>query len=120
MSNPVCSQCARPLDRHNPSFGVPYWACPTRHDPPEVASIDRDLDYAIALVRTRIVDPLDGMELHAFDADHQLYPADFLNAVSQRLDTCLAAARERERIHHLQHRDTQQADHEQASIATFD
>jgi hypothetical protein len=120
MPNRVCSQCARPLVRRNPSFGVPYWACPTRHNPPEVASIDRDLDHALALVRTRIVDPLDGTELNAFDVDHHPDPADFLNALSQRLDTCLAADRDRERIHHTQHRDTQQADHEQASIATFD
>jgi hypothetical protein len=120
MSKPVCSQCARPLVRRNPSFGVPYWACPTRHDPPEVASIDRDLDHAIALVRTRIVNPLDGTELNAFDATRQPDPADFLHALSQRLQTCLAADRDRERIHHQHQRDTPRADHEQASFATFD
>jgi hypothetical protein len=118
MANPVCSQCGRPLNRRNPSFGVPYWACPTLHEPPEVASIDRD--HAIALVRTRILDPLDGTELHAFDADHHPDPANFLNAVSQRLDTCLAADRDRERIYHQQHRSNPEVDREQASLDTFD
>jgi hypothetical protein len=117
VSKPVCSQCARPLDRRNPSFSVPYWACPTRHDPPEVASIDRDLDYAIALVRTRILDPLDRTELHAFDADHHPDPADFFKAISQRLDTSRAA--DRERIHHQNQQSKSSADREQASFDTF-
>jgi hypothetical protein len=98
-SAPVCSRCGAALVKREPQFGVPYWACETPHDPPEVAPIDRDPEYAIALIRSRLVDPLDKARLDPFDIDGDAVPIPgrFVDAVCERLAVCVESDRDRER-----------------------
>jgi len=84
------------MTRHDPQFAVPYWACDTLHDPPEVAPIGRELRYAVALVRSRILDPLEDRHLEAFDAEYTVDPAMFVDSICDRLRVCIESDRERE------------------------
>lgn len=97
LSTPACSQCGGPLVLREPQFGVPYWACGKPHNPPEVAPASQDLGYATALIRSRVVDPIDRARVAAFEADSTLDPAQFLDAVCERLAVCIESDRERER-----------------------
>jgi hypothetical protein len=79
----------------------PYWACETPHDPPEVAPIGRDPKYAITLIRSRPVDPLDDARLEPFDVDgdagSDIVSGQFVDAVCERLAVCIESDRDCER-----------------------
>lgn len=99
---PKCSRCGAEMTLRDPQFAVPYWACDTLHDPPEVAAAGREIGYATALVRSRILDPLDDQRLEAFEAEYTVDPAMFVDSVCNRLHICIESDRERE---HKRYRD---------------